>query len=108
MEESKGYLGFTQFALQDIHCCKCNRVIKKDSFCHPIAALKPIDTIGEFKQYNDDDFLCEDCYGDHLIKSMDRLGISVVDENGQWRNFSEVLKQFCEIWGKIEKEESNY
>ena len=102
MEESKGYfLNFTNIALQEMNCCKCNRMIKKDSFCYPIAALRPIDTISEFKQYNDYDILCEDCYSDHLIKNMDRLGISVVDENGQWRDFSEVLKQFCEIWGKI-------
>ena len=100
MEESKGYLSFTKIALQETHCYKCNRVIKKNSFCYPIAALKPIDAIGEFKQYNDDDILCEDCYSDHLIRSMDRLGISVVDENGQWRDFSDVLKQFREIWGK--------
>ena len=105
MEESKGYLNFTIIALQEIKCCKCNRVIQKNNFCHPIAALKSIDAIGEFKQYNDDYILCEDCYGDHLIKSMDRIGISVVDENGQWRDFSEVIKQFCEIWGKIEKQE---
>jgi len=31
---------------------------------------------------------------------MDSLGISLVDENGQWRDFSDVLKQFREIWGK--------
>lgn len=105
MEESKGYLSFTKIALQEINCCKCSRIIKKNSFCHPIAALKPIDAIGEFKQYNDDDVLCEDCYGDHLIKNMTRLGISVVDENGQWKDFSDVLKQFSEIWDKEIKKE---
>ena len=100
MEESKGYLSFTKIALQDINCCKCGRTIKKNSFCHPIAALKPIDAIGEFKQYNDDDFLCEDCYDDHSIRSMDRLGISLIDENGQWRDFSDVIKQFRDIGKK--------
>jgi len=29
---------------------------------------------------------------------MDSLGISVVDENGQWRDFNDVIKQFDEIW----------
>ena len=98
MEEDKKYLSFTQFTLQQICCCKCGRIIKKNSFCHPITALKPIDAIGEFKQYSNDDILCEDCYGDHLIRSMDSLGISVVDENGQWRDFNDVIKQFDEIW----------
>ena len=105
MEESKEFLGFIKIALQEINCCKCGRIIKKNSFCHPIAALKPIDNIGEFKQYNDDDILCEDCYGDHLIRSMDKLGISVVDENGQWRDFSEAIKQFYKIWDKGIKKE---
>lgn len=103
MEESKGYLGFTKVALQEINCCECGRVIQKNSLCYSIATLKPIDAIGEFKQYNNNDFLCEDCYGDHLIRSMDRLGISVVNEKGQWRDFSEVIKQFYEIWDKIIK-----
>lgn len=100
MEENKGYLSFTKIALQEINCCECNRVIKKNSFCYSIAALKPIDIIGDFKQYNDDDILCEDCYSDHLMRSAGRLGISFVDENGQWRDFSDVIKQFRDIGKK--------
>lgn len=103
--EDKGYLNFTRFTFQQTHCCKCGNIIKKHGLCHPIAGLKLIDTIGEFKQYGDEDVLCEDCYSDHLIKNMDRLGISVVDENGQWRNFSDVIKQFYEIWDKGIKKE---
>lgn len=99
-ENKKRYLSFTKIALQEIKCCKCGKIIKKNSLCQPIAALKLIDAVGDFRQYSNEDVLCEDCYTDYLIRSMGRLGISLVDENGQWRDFSDVIKQFHDIWKK--------
>lgn len=100
MDKNKEHTNFPKFALQQTNCCKCNKVIKKDRLCHHIAALRSIDSTNEFEQYDDDDILCESCYEDYLISNMNRLGITVVDKNGQWKNFNEILKEFYQVWGK--------
>lgn len=107
MENNNKSVTFFTFASHQTNCCQCGKVIKKNDLCYSVDTLKAIGYEDEYNQYNEEDVVCDECYTGHLIKLMDKLGITVVNENGKFKNFNEVIKEFCDAWDKIIKKEES-
>ena len=44
--------------------------------------------------------ICDECYHKYLIRSLNKIGINVLDKDGNYRNFSDILQEFQDVWSK--------
>lgn len=93
---------YINIAWEDKICSKCGKSIKKLNFYYPVSAIKNLYPQIE-NEFGEDGVLCQECYSNYLIENMDKLGISVVDENGEWKDFADVIRQFMDVWDKMAK-----
>ena len=75
------------------YCNKCKKIIKKLDR-HPSHLLHDLNLCYKTGK------ICDNCYYQYLGKSLHKIGINVLDKNGNCRNFSDVLKQFQDIWSE--------
>lgn len=85
----------------NLKCAKCNKDIKiLDKYYKT--------TLQQFYgglpfQENYEIIICEKCYQQFFINEMTKYGISVIDENGNWKNFEDILKELEDIWDYIKE-----
>lgn len=77
------------------HCDKCGKLMKKFSHYYDTQVLN------EQNLQIKTGAVCEDCYHKYLIKILNNIGITVLDENNNYKNFNDILKQFQKVWSKI-------
>lgn len=80
--------------LGQTYCDKCGKTIKKFSHYYGTQLLSEINL--QLKT----GAICENCYRQYLIRSLDKIGINVLDKNGNYKNFSDILQEFQDVWSK--------
>lgn len=94
MEQNNNYLNFTFLNKIQTYCDKCGQMIKKLDYVHPTHLLYDLNLCKKTG------IICNKCYNQYLIKSMEKFGISVLDENGNYKNFSDIIENFQKVWNE--------
>lgn len=80
--------------LEQTYCDKCGKPIKKFSHYYDTQVLN------EQNLQIKTGTVCEDCYHKYLIKILNKIDINVLDEDGNYRNFSDILQEFQDVWSE--------